>query len=72
MYVLHEIVEVNAILTRDIRRQCIEEQIHQHGLSAPDIAVHIQSLGEVLRDRRLSRLLRTAEQRSKERGFLLA
>jgi hypothetical protein len=72
MYVLHEVVEVNACLVLDIRRQRIEEQVHQHSLAAPDIAIHVQPLRKVIGDSRLFLLLRaTAEQRPEEGRLLL-
>lgn len=72
MCVLHEVVEVNARLVLDVRRQRIKEQIHQHRLAAPDIAIHVQSLRKVIGDSRLFLLPRApAEQRPKEGRLLL-
>lgn len=72
MYILHEVVEMNAGLGLDIGRQGIEEQIHKHGLSTPNVAKHVQTLGEGLGNRRFWRFFATtAEQRSKERLFRL-
>lgn len=49
MYILHEIVEVDARFVLDIRRESFEEEVHEHGLAAAHVAVHVQSLRQVLR-----------------------
>ncbi len=41
MHVLHEAVEVNALLAWNVRG--VEEQVHQHGLSASDLADQIEA-----------------------------
>ena len=40
MDVLHETMEMDALLARDLGG--VEEQVHQHGLAAPDLAHQIQ------------------------------
>lgn len=71
VHVLHEVVEVNAGLIFDIRRKRIKEQIHQHSLSAPNIAIHIHAFRQVLRNSRLRLLLCASEEGPKESGFCL-
>ena len=44
---LHELVEVDPLLPRHIGAG--EEQVHQHGLAAADLANQIESLGRVAR-----------------------
>ena len=39
VHVGHEFVEMNATLAHD--RRCIEEQVHQHGLAAADVAIDV-------------------------------
>src|SRR4029079_19558249 len=41
----HELVEVGAALAN--HRTCLEEQVHQHGLAAADIAEHVDALVSV-------------------------
>ena len=41
MYVGHEFVEMRAALMLD--RALLEEQVHQHGLAAPDLAMHVKA-----------------------------
>ena len=53
MHVRHEFVEMRAALVTDRAR--LEEQIHQHGLAAADLAVDVKPLD-------LVRLLAVAEQ----------
>lgn len=70
MHILHEVVEMNAGLGLNIGRQGIEEQIHKHGLSTPNIAKHVQTLGKRFGNRRFWRFFATTfEQRGKERRF---
>ncbi len=45
---LHELVEVDAPLARDLRRP--EEQVHQHGLAPPDLADEVEAVRTPLRD----------------------
>ena len=47
MHVRHEFVEMRAPLARDRAR--LEEQIHQHGLAAADLAVKIEALDRLFR-----------------------
>ena len=47
VHVLHEIVEMDARLGRDIRGKSIEEEVHEHRLTATDVAVHVETLGHV-------------------------
>ena len=54
VHVGHELVEMRAALAHHRRR--LEEQVHQHGLAAADVAVDVQALG----DRRRCRARRTA------------
>ena len=41
MHLGHEFVEMGAALVRD--RALLKEQIHQHGLAAPDFAVDVEA-----------------------------
>jgi hypothetical protein len=45
--ILHEVVEVYARLGADRRRERIVEEIHEHGLSAANVAVEVQPAGQV-------------------------
>ena len=47
MHVLHEIVEMDARLGCDVCREGVEEEIHEHCLATPDVAVHVETLGHV-------------------------
>src|SRR5262249_3020540 len=40
MHLGHEFVEMRAALVRDLR--LLEEQVHQHGLAAPDLAMDVE------------------------------
>ena len=42
----HELVEVGATLAD--HRTGLEEQVHQHGLAAADVAEHVEALGRVV------------------------
>ena len=57
----HELVKMSAALTLDRAR--LEEEIHQHGLAAADLAIDVQALD--LRQRALP----AGEQPAKRRGF---
>lgn len=48
MYILHEVVEVDASLGGDAPGQGIIEHIHQHSLSAAYIAVQVQASRKVV------------------------
>lgn len=71
MYILHEVVEMDARLGLDVGRQGLVEQIHEHRLPAPHITIHIQSLGEILGDLSLRLCALAPKQRAEERrlGF---
>ena len=47
VHVGHEFVEMHAALALDRRRR--EEQIHQHGLAAADLAENVEALDRLLR-----------------------
>ena len=47
MRVLHEFMEMDALFARHVRG--LEEQVHQHGFAAPDLADQIQPVRVVLR-----------------------
>ena len=59
VHVEHEFVKMRAALAR--HRTRFEEQIHQHGLAAADVAVDVEALER--------RLLAVAEQPAERRGF---
>ncbi len=46
VHVGHEFVEMNAPLALD--RRGLEEEVHQHGLAAADLAVNVESLDRLL------------------------
>lgn len=69
VHVLHEVVEVDPVLRRDIRRESLIEQIHQHRLATSNIAVHVQTLGQVLGYGRFMFLGPAAEEGAEERGL---
>src|SRR5260370_18155302 len=45
VHIGHELVEMNAALAHD--RRGLEEQIHQHGLAATDLAVDVEALDHI-------------------------
>ena len=59
VHVEHEFVKMRAALAR--HRTCFEEQIHQHGLAAADVAEDVEALER--------RFLAVAEQPAERRGF---
>ena len=59
VHVEHEFVKMRAALAH--HRACFEEQIHQHGLAAADVAVDVEALER--------RLLAVAEQPAERRRF---
>ena len=69
MYILHEIMKMDASLRLDIRRQRIEKQIHQHGLAASHITIHIQTLRQALGRRRSSRFGGSGAEQGPEEGL---
>ena len=46
MHVGHELVEMGTALVHD--RAVLEEQVHQHGLAAPDLAVNVEAARRLL------------------------
>src|SRR5262245_51490680 len=47
VHVDHELVEVCTALARDRAR--VEEEVHQHRLAAPDVAIDVDALDRLLR-----------------------
>lgn len=69
VHFLHEVVEVDALLVLDVRRERVVEQVHHHRLAGPDVAVHVDALGEGLGDVHHGLGgLRGAEEAAKEGG----
>ena len=66
VHILHEVVEVDAGLGLDVGWEGLVEQVHEHGLAASYVAVHVQSLGEGFGDCKFL-LCVAIEQRAEER-----
>ncbi len=47
VYILHEIVKVYAGLRRDVVRQGIIKDVHEHCLATPNVTVHVKALWQV-------------------------
>ena len=51
VHVDHEGMEMDAPLALDVRWDGLVEEVHEHGLARPDVAVEVQALRSVLRGR---------------------
>jgi hypothetical protein len=68
--VLHKVVEVNSSLGGNIARESLEEHVHQHCLSAPNVSVEVQPFGKVVWNLgRSSSLLGVKDGAQERRGF---
>lgn len=68
VHVLHEIVEVDPRLGRNIARESIVEEVHEHRLSTSDISIEIEASRKIIGDLLLGLFRSFAAEQTPEEG----